>query len=139
MNDRQLKNYKKYTLALLLVTAGALIVCAAAFSFKRAVQAAHANPVPMLTDHYTPKQAASQETPAPTPPSPSPAPGEAARAYVVAVHEGKIGVFQGDAPLPVLVSEVRVDQLPPGDLELLEKGIPAGSLAEARAILEDYE
>ena len=62
MDERQLKNYKRYTLVLLLVTTGALVVCAAAFSFKRAAQGQNVKPQAVVTEHYTPKQAASQET-----------------------------------------------------------------------------
>ncbi len=139
MNDRQLRNYKKYTLILLLVTAGALIVCAAAFSIKQAALAANAKSEDMVTEHYTPKQAASQETPAPQKATPSPAPPEAAKSYVVTVYDGKIGVFKTGSETPVLISEVEAYLLPQGDIELLQKGIPAATLSEARAILEDYE
>lgn len=139
MNDRQLRNYKKYTLILLLVTAGALIVCAAAFSIKQAALAAHAKSQDMVTEHYTPKQAASQETPAPQKATPTPAPQEAPSGYVVKVYDGKIGVFKAGGEAPVLVSEVEAYLLPQGDIELLQKGIPAASLSEARSILEDYE
>ena len=139
MNDRQLRNYKKYTLVLLLVTVGALIVCAAAFSFKRAAQAASVGPEPVVTDHYTPKQAASQETPAPGKASPSPSPQEEPAGYVVALRNGKICAYKQGQAGPVLISSAEPAHLPPGDLELLQAGIPAGSLAEARAILEDYE
>ncbi len=139
MNDRQLRNYKKYTLILLLVTAGALIVCAAAFSIKQAALAANAKSEDVVTEHYTPKQAASQETPAPQKATPSPAPQEAANSYVVTVYDGKIGVFRTGRETPVLISEVEAYLLPQGDIELLQKGIPAATLSEARAILEDYE
>jgi len=139
MNDRQLRNYKKYTLILLLVTAGALIVCAAAFSIKQAALAANAKSGDVVTEHYTPKQAASQETPAPQKATPVPSSQEAPADYVVKVYDGKIGVFKTGSEAPVLVSEVEAYLLPEGDIELLQKGIPAATFSEARAILEDYE
>lgn len=138
MNDRQLKNYKKYTLVLLLVTVGALIVCAAAFSFKRAAKAAPAPAETVVTEHYTPKQAASQETPAPQKATPRPSP-QAAPAYTVSLQDGKIAIYEKGTSAPVLISDIQAYLLPQGDLELLRSGIPAASLAEARAILEDYE
>lgn len=146
MNDRQLKNYKKYTLILLLVTVAACIVCAAAFSIKQAALAAgrapaDAEPAPegVVTEHYTPKQAASQETPAPGAATASPAPTGPPESYVVSIRDGKIGVFPAGGGEPVLLSGVQAYLLPEGDVELLRQGIPARTLAEARAILEDYE
>ncbi len=139
MDDRQPKNYKKYTLILLLVTVGALIVCAAAFGIKQAARATGAKPEAVVTDHYTPKQAASQETPAPEKTQPSPVPKQSAEGYVVTVRDGKVGVFKPGETTPVLMSEIQAYLLPPGDIELLRQGIPAKTLSEARSILEDYE
>ena len=142
MKDRQPINYKKYTLLLLLTAVGALIVCAAALGIKQAALAAKPEPQAVVTPHYTPKQAASQETPAPRSPSVSPSPqpaGESGAGYVVALRDGAIGVYPAAGGPPVLTSDAQAYLLPQGDLDLLKKGIPAESLSEARAILEDYE
>ncbi len=143
------KDYKKYTLALLVAAAIALVVCAAAFALKRdAVLAAQGVPEPAYESYYSPKPAASQENgnqaaisqesrPSPTfSPSPSATP---AGQYLVSVHEGKIGVFQRGEPVPFLLADVQVYLLPREDQDLLKKGIRADSLAEVRRILEDYE
>lgn len=138
MNERQLKNYKKYTLVLLLITTGALVVCAAAFSFKRAAQAQSANTRAVTTGYYTPKQAASQETPAPQSAQPANEPATSPE-FLVTIHNGKIGVFKSGESTPILLSDTEVYLLPQGDIDLLRKGIPAATLAEARSLLEDYE
>lgn len=130
MDNRQLKNYKKYTLILLLVTVAALLVCAAAFSIKQAARAAGRTPEAVVTEHYTSKQAASQEKAAEVPQEMD---------YVVSIKDGKISVFRQGADEPVLKTDIEAYLLPDGDIELLRAGIPAKTLAEARAILEDYE
>ena len=139
MKDRQPINYKKCTLVLLLVAVGALLVCAASFGIKQAALAASPKPQAVVTDHYTPKQAASQETPAPQKASSAPPLSSAGERYVVALRDGEIGVYPVEGGPPVLTSPIQAYLLPQGDLELLRKGIPAESLAEARAVLEDYE
>ena len=139
MDERQLKNYKRYTLVLLLVTTGALVVCAAAFSFKRAAQGQNVKPQAVVTEHYTPKQAASQETPAPEKAAAAEETTPRIKEYHVGIYKGRVGVFQAGKGTPVLLSETLAHRLPQGDIDLLQKGIPADSLAEARAILEDYE
>ena len=139
MDERQLKNYKRYTLVLLLVTTGALVVCAAAFSFKRAAQGPNVKPQAVVTEHYTPKQAASQETPAPEKATAAEEAAPRIQEYHVGIYKGRVGVFQAGKGTPVLLSETLAHRLPQGDIDLLQKGIPADSLAEARAILEDYE
>lgn len=145
--DRKLARYKRYTFFLLLVTAFSLVVCAAAFSFKRDAAAAQ----PTVTNHYTPNRAASQETPGLAGPpasstadmpanaqgaAPSPSPQE--ERYTVSVYNGKIGVFRGNEPIPFLTAETEVYLLPQEDILLLRRGIPASSMSQVRAILEDY-
>ena len=134
MDEKQLKIYKKYTIILLLATAAALVVCAAALSFKRAVknspQPSGMAPQAVITDHYTPKQAASQETPAPT---------AAPAGYTVTLHGGYVAILRVGDPTPVLLSETQAYLLPQEDIELLRKGIPASTLAQAKALLEDYD
>ena len=94
MDERQLKNYKRYTLVLLLVTTGALVVCAAAFSFKRAAQGQNVKPQAVVTEHYTPKQAASQETPAPEKAAAAEEAAPRIQEYHVGIYKGRVGVFQ---------------------------------------------
>ena len=81
--------------------------------------------------YYTPKPAASQESPAAQPEPDGP--------YRVALYEGKIGVFQLGDTKPFLTADVDVYLLPEEDIALLRKGLTAQSLTEVKSILEDYE
>lgn len=132
MDEKQLNKYKKYTVMLLLATAAALVVCAAALSIKQVIKNSHRHGTAMsqavVLDHYTPKQAASQETPAPT---------AAPAGYTVTIRDGRVAIMQ--AGKPVLVSDTQAYLLPQEDIDLLEKGIPAATLSQAKALLEDYD
>lgn len=135
MEEKKMRDYKKYTFALLLATVAALIVCAAAFSFKRAVQATAPGPQAATTDHYTPNLTASQGNAAP----PAAAPPAGQGGYRVSLLDGKIAVFQDGQEGPLLVSEAGTAGLPQEDIDLLRQGIPAATLAQVRAILEDFD
>ncbi len=138
--DKKLARYKRYTFFLLLATAFALVVCAAAFSFKRGAAAAQ----PTITNHYTPNRAVSQETasaPGDTPANAqeaAPSPTPAGENYTVSVYNGKIAVFRGQEAVPFLTAETEVYLLPQEDIQLLRRGIPASSMSQVRSILEDY-
>lgn len=146
MDEKRMQNYKKYTLALLFVTVAALIVCAAAFSFKRSGPAGAAMPQAVATEHYTPNQAASQESSASQAAAqavqrsaPALQPSAPAESYLVSIYNGKISVFQSGRADPILVCEGEAYLLPQEDIDLLRKGIPASTMAEVRSILEDYD
>lgn len=132
MDDKKQKDYKKPTLLLLLVAAGALVTACAAFSLRQeAAVPAQAGTTQNDMSYYTPKPAASQESPA--------AQAEQDGPYRVALYEGKIGVFQLGAAEPFLTADVDVYLLPEEDIALLRKGLTAQSLTEVKSILEDYE
>lgn len=132
MDDKKQKDYKKPTLLLLLVAAGALVTACAAFSLRQeAAVPAQAGTIQNDMSYYTPKPAASQESPAAQPEQDGP--------YRVALYEGKIGVFQLGAAEPFLTADVDVYLLPEEDIALLRKGLTAQSLTEVKSILEDYE
>lgn len=126
------KKYKTYTLALLIVTAAALVVTAAMLSLKRDAAAVQASPVRAPADsdtvYYTPNPAVSQDN-AETEES----------GYYITIYKGRIGAFRPGEAEPVLTADTEVYLLPREDLELLRRGIWAGSLSEARSILEDYD
>lgn len=132
MDEKRLENYKKYTFVLLLVTVAALIVCTAAFSFKRFALARAEKPQASIIEYYTPKQVASQESAAPQAAAP-------AESYRVAIYNGKIAVFKAGASEPLLITGAEAYLLPQEDIDLLREGIPAGTMAQARAILEDFD
>lgn len=135
------KKYKLYTLTLLIITVTALVVTAAMLSLKRQAAAAGGRPAAKAlttaasagesagSEYYTPNPASSQENP------------ETAWSdgYIVTLHRGRIGVFPAGEDQPVLTADVEAYLLPHDDLALLQKGIWAGSLSEARKILEDYD
>lgn len=151
MENGAFRNYKKYTLALLIITVAALIVCAASFALKRDAIAAQGSPEQTYTSYYSPKPTASQENGNGRNPSqkeagsssalksPSPRPNAEQEGYLITVYKGKIGVLRDGGGSPVITADIEVSQLPEEDRKILEKGIPAGSLSEAKRILEDYE
>ena len=82
--------------------------------------------------YYTPKASASQGSAA------QPA-GDEDGPYRVAVYDGKIGVFRQGETEPFLTADVEVYLLPQEDIALLRAGLEADTLAEVKAILEDYQ
>ncbi|CDD30289.1 uncharacterized protein BN815_01523 [Firmicutes bacterium CAG:94] len=82
--------------------------------------------------YYTPKASASQGSAA------QPA-GDGDGPYRVAVYDGKIGVFRQGEAEPFLTADVEVYLLPQEDIALLRAGLEADTLAEVKAILEDYQ
>ncbi len=142
------KSYKKYTMVLLLVTAAALIVCAAALAFKRhdalAVQGV---PARSHMDYYSLNQSASQENGSggtnslagSSAPQKSVESSRQEESYLVTVYNGKIGVFRAGETDPFLTADVEVYLLPQQDQELLKKGIKAESFSAVKGILEDYQ
>lgn len=128
------KQYKTFTLWLLILTVAALVLTAAMLSLKRTASAARSAPVNAPEEpgiaYYTPNPASSQENPA--------AGENTGGPYVVRLYQGKLGVFQQGRAAPVLTGDVSVYLLPEEDVELLKKGIPAQTLSEARKIMEDY-
>ena len=133
MDDKKQKDYKKPTLLLLLVAAGALVTVCAAFSLRQeAAVPAQAGTTQNDMSYYTPKPAASQESPAAAQP-------EQDGPYRVALYEGKVGVFQLGAAEPFLTADVDVYLLPEEDIALLRKGLTAQRLPAVKSILEDYE
>ena len=65
---------------------------------------------------------------------PGPLPG-CRQEYHVGIYKGRVGVFQAGKGTPVLLSETLAHRLPQGDIDLLQKGIPADSPADAPAIV----
>lgn len=158
MENNAPKNYKKYTLALLIVTVAALVVCAASFALKRdAAMAVQGNPEQAYTSYYSPKPSASQENgnggnssqqsvaeqsekAARSEESAASKSGAGAKeSYLITVYDGKIGVFRNGEPEPFLTADIDVYLLPGEDLKILRKGIRAESFSEVKGILEDYE
>lgn len=144
------ETYKKYTLALLIGAAAALVVCAAAFSLKRNITAVQTSAEQNLTGYYSPNTNASQENESRQTAGIS-SEFDKSRAqqnvdktestdgnYLVTVYNGKIGVFEGGAPKPFVTADVDVYLLPQEDISILRKGIKAESFAEVKRILEDY-
>ncbi len=58
--------------------------------------------------------------------------------YTVKTFNGRIGVFADSAEDPIEILDVEVTALPQDDQTALTAGIPAGSKADLRRILEDY-
>ncbi len=133
------KQYKTYTLWLLIITITALVVTAAMLSLKRAAaaQPAAAPPAAPAPEepgiaYYTPNPASSQENSETVENSGQPE-------YLVTLYQGRLGVFKEGRTSPVLTQDTPVYLLPEEDIELLKKGLPAKDLNEARKILEDYD
>lgn len=126
------KQYKSYTLALLIATAAALVVAAAMLSFRREAAAVQTSPVsaPAGSDtaYYTPNPAVSQD---------NTETGESG--YYITIYKGRVGAFRPGEAEPVLTADTQVYLLPREDLELLRRGIWVDSLNEARRIMEDYD
>lgn len=153
MENNASKNYKKYTLALLIVTVAALVVCAASFALKRdASMAVQGNPEQAYTSYYSPKPTASQENgiggnsslqsqaSSENHSSKAETSSKAEKeSYLITVHDGKIGVYRNGEPAPFLTADIDVYLLPSEDLKILRKGIRAESFSEVKGILEDYE
>ncbi len=146
------RKYKRFTMYLLIITAAALVVCAASTALKQKNSlAVQGNPQQSMLEYYTAKESASQESDRPAqgslrptePPKSSLSSASESSAekesYLVTVHNGKIGVFRGGESEPFLTADIQVYLLPAEDLSLLKKGIYAESLAEVKSILEDYE
>ena len=133
MDGKSSKNYKKYTLLLLIVTVAALVVCAAAFSLKRDAVAAQGNPEKNYTSYYNPKPSPSQER------AESRESSAETEEYLITVYNGKIGVFRGGETSPFLTADTDVYLLPEEDVKILKKGIRADSFTAVKSILEDYE
>ena len=132
MDEKKPRDYKKATMAAILVTAAALVVSVGAQAVRQgAAVPVQGTPTENNSRYYTPKATASQES------SPSPT-GEEEGPYRVAVYEGKIGVFRLGEARPCLTADVNVYLLPEEDIALLEEGIFAEDLSEVKGIFEDY-
>ena len=111
----------------------ALLVAVVALSLKgREAVPAQGSPAESGMSYYTPKASASQGSAA------QPA-GDGDGPYRVAVYDGKIGVFRQGETEPFLTADVEVYLLPQEDIALLRAGLEADTLAEVKAILEDYQ
>lgn len=137
--------YKKRTLFLLLITVTALVVCAAALSFKQSL--AQVSGIPLEQDsaqsqpvYYSSNAVVSQENSGIRKDSAEKNFNEPAGGYLITVYEGKIGVFESGrtSSPPFLTADVNVYLLPDEDITLLKKGLRVETLAEVRAVLEDY-
>lgn len=121
------------TMVLIGVTVAALLVAVVALSLKgREAVPAQGSPAESVMSYYTPKGSASQGSAA------QPA-GDGDGPYRVAVYDGKIGVFRQGEAEPFLTADVEVYLLPQEDIALLRAGLEADTLAEVKAILEDYQ
>ena len=120
-------------MVLIGVTVAALLVAVVALSLKgREAVPALGSPAESGMSYYTPKASASQGSAA------QPA-GDEDGPYRVAVYDGKIGVFRQGEAEPFLTADVEVYLLPQEDIALLRAGLEADTLAEVKAILEDYQ
>lgn len=126
-----LRNYKRLTMLLLIVTVLALTLTGVtqALGRKAKSEPAAAKPQNAVNAYYTPKPASSQESSGDT----------EGKGLLVTVYRGGLGVFEPGKTLPVLTKKVEVYLLPEEDVELLKKGIPVKNLSEAKAVLEDYD
>ncbi len=59
-------------------------------------------------------------------------------AYTLGEFEGRLAVYEGEAPFPQKLYEVAIASLPPAEQEKLRRGIAVGSLEELQLLLEDY-
>lgn len=75
---------------------------------------------------------------APAGSSPEPETSAQSARYRVAVYNGYVAVFAGEASEPFRVLETPLSALPEGDRKLLEAGISVDSDAELQRLLEDY-
>ena len=98
----------------------------AAFSLRQeAAVPAQAGTTQNDMSYYTPKPAASQESPAAQPEPDGP--------YRVALYEGKIGVFQLGDTKPFLTADVDVYLLPEEDIARLRMGLRAQPLTALKS------
>ena len=133
MDDKKPRDYKKLTVLVVCVTAAALLTAVLALSIKReAAVPVQASPAQDGLCYYTPNPASSQE-------SHSSLALEDEGPYQVRVYSGKIGVFRQGETEPFLTADVEVYLLPQEDIALLRAGLEADTLAEVKAILEDYQ
>ena len=133
MDDKKPRDYKMATMILIGVTVAALLVAVVALSLKgREAVPAQGSPAESGMSYYTPKASASQGSAA------QPA-GDEDGPYRVAVYDGKIGVFRQGEAEPFLTADGEVYLLPQEDIALLRAGLEADTLAEVKAILEDYQ
>ena len=133
LDDKKPRDYKMATMVLIGVTVAALLVAVVALSLKgREAVPAQGSPAESVMSYYTPKASASQGSAA------QPA-GDEDGPYRVAVYDGKIGVFRQGEAEPFLTADVEVYLLPQEDIALLRAGLEADTLAEVKAILEDYQ
>lgn len=94
------------------------------------------------------KELYSSPTPSPPPtakpsphPSASPKPTkkpEDTKTYIVTIRDGRVSVLDEEKDEVVISLDAPANILPEDDIRLLEKGIIAEGLSEARRILEDY-
>lgn len=140
MNYKYPVDYKKRTLLTLVITATALLVCAAAFFLKQKPSlAVQGSLEESYTSYYSPKPAASQEireTPAPSLPAPSPS--AEPEKYLITIYSGKIGVFREGEASPMLITETDVYLLPKEDIDILRQGIRVTGFSAVKSVLEDY-
>lgn len=123
-----------------------VLVCAGAMLLKPALALQQTAARKTYKDDYSSIPATSQETPTGsvgeraaaasfvTEAAPSPSP----TGYVVRAAADGIAVFRAGEDTPLRTLPLDLEALPEADRQLLEEGIPAKSLAEARQILEDY-
>ncbi len=132
MDVKKPRDYKKATMAAILVTIAALAVTVGAQAMRQErVVPTQGTPHENNSSYYTPNPSASQE-------SSGASTQEEDGPYRIALYEGKIGVFQEGETEPYLLADVSVYLLPEEDIALLRRGISAENLTEVRRILEDY-
>lgn len=125
-------------------TAGILLFAAlcvlAAFSGRDALDAA-ADPAPEQSDssvYYSPNPASSQETDLSRDAN-SAIFKESETFYTVRAFEGSVAIFKNGEKTPVYRIKTPLSSLTEEDRSLLNNGITAKTLTEARKLIEDYE
>ena len=134
MDDKKPRDYKKLTVLVVCVTAAALLTAVLGALHKERGRPSPSRQAPrrMVCVIIPQTLRSSQE-------SQSSLALEDEGPYQVRVYSGKIGVFRGSETKPFLTADVEVYLLPEEDIALLRKGFTVQTLAEARAILEDYQ
>ncbi len=138
------RNYKRYTAALLIAAAAALVVCAFSLSLKQKTSlAVQGTPQQSYTNYYISKPSPSQEMPE-TGMSSNPDPGKNGASlreeeYLITIHDGKIGVFRSGESSPFLTADIDVYLLPEKDVDILRSGIRVSGFSAVKSVLEDYE
>ena len=134
MDVKKPRDYKKATMAAILVTIAALAVTVGAQAMRQErVVPTQGTPHENNSSYYTPNPSASQES------SGAYAMASHVAVYTVRTYEGRIGIFLNDSKVPFEELDVDVGLLPEADQVLLEEGIRVTDREHLNRLIEDYE